>query len=173
MRAVLRFDVECTRWGCSLLRHVVADRVPVRVFGRDVEYKWIVAAELVSALSLDILDLLDILDIRDIRDILDTTIVNVALPTLGRELGADLTEWVVIGYTQPRSVHPRSRPAQRSIRQQAGLPVRTGDLRHRLGAVWCRSEHRATDRIPGGPGHWWRHAHAGRARHAVPSVPTG
>ena len=109
MRAVLRFDVECTRWRCSLLRHVVAHRVPVRstavttaigkesqpglaidsaepvrVFGRDVEYKWIVAAVLVSALFLDILD---------------TTIVNVALPTLGREFGADLTEWVVIGYT--------------------------------------------------------------------------
>ena len=73
MRAVLRFDVECTRWGCSLLRHVVADLAPVRVFGRDVEYKWIVAAELVSALSLDILDILDILD---------TTIVNVACPPL-------------------------------------------------------------------------------------------
>jgi len=52
------------------LRHVVADLAPVRVFGRDVEYKWIVAAELVSALSLDILD------------ILDTTIVNVACPPL-------------------------------------------------------------------------------------------
>ncbi|MEO6123157.1 MAG: MDR family MFS transporter [Ilumatobacteraceae bacterium] len=57
---------------------------PVRIFGRDIEYKWIVAAVLVSALFLDILD---------------TTIVNVALPTLGREFGADLTEWVVIGYT--------------------------------------------------------------------------
>ena len=57
---------------------------PVSVFGRRVEYKYVVAAVLVSALFLDILD---------------TTIVNIALPTLGREFGANSTEWVVIGYT--------------------------------------------------------------------------
>lgn len=57
---------------------------PVSVFGRRIEYKYVVAAVLVSALFLDILD---------------TTIVNVALPTLGREFGAGSTEWVVVGYT--------------------------------------------------------------------------
>ena len=57
---------------------------PVTLFGRTVEYKWLVATVLVSALFLDILD---------------TTIVNVALPTLGRQFGASSTEWVVIGYT--------------------------------------------------------------------------
>jgi EmrB/QacA subfamily drug resistance transporter len=57
---------------------------PVTLLGRSIEYKWLVAAVLVSALFLDILD---------------TTIVNVALPTLGREFGAASTEWVVIGYT--------------------------------------------------------------------------
>lgn len=57
---------------------------PVTLFGRTVEYKWLVATVLVSALFLDILD---------------TTIVNVALPTLGRQFGASSTDWVVIGYT--------------------------------------------------------------------------
>ena len=56
----------------------------VRVFGRDVAYKWVVAVVYVSALFLDILD---------------TTIVNVAIPTLGRELQTDNAEWVVLGYT--------------------------------------------------------------------------
>ncbi|MGZ7011411.1 MAG: DHA2 family efflux MFS transporter permease subunit, partial [Ilumatobacteraceae bacterium] len=56
----------------------------VEVFGRRVEYKWVVAAVYVSALFLDILD---------------TTIVNVAIPALGRELHTDNAEWVVLGYT--------------------------------------------------------------------------
>ena len=56
----------------------------VRVFGRDFEYKWIVAMIYVSALFLDVLDV---------------TIVNVALPSLGRQLHSDKVEWVVIGYT--------------------------------------------------------------------------
>ena len=56
----------------------------VTLLGRSIEYKWLVAMVLVSALFLDILD---------------TTIVNVALPTLGRTFGAASTEWVVIGYT--------------------------------------------------------------------------
>ena len=56
----------------------------VTLLGRSIEYKWLVAIVLVSALFLDILD---------------TTIVNVALPTLGRTFGAASTEWVVIGYT--------------------------------------------------------------------------
>ena len=54
------------------------------VFGRQVEYKWIVAIVYVSALFLDILD---------------TTIVNVAIPALGRELSTENAEWVVLGYT--------------------------------------------------------------------------
>ena len=32
-------------------------------------------------------------------DILDTTIVNVAIPALGRELHTENAEWVVLGYT--------------------------------------------------------------------------
>ena len=56
----------------------------VQVFGRQVEYKWIVAVVYVSALFLDILD---------------STIVNVAIPGLGRELHTENAEWVVLGYT--------------------------------------------------------------------------
>ncbi len=54
-------------------------------FGRTVPYKWLVAVAFVLGLFMDILD---------------TTIVNVALPTLSREFGADTNtiEWVVTGY---------------------------------------------------------------------------
>lgn len=50
-----------------------------------IPYKWLVAAVFVTGLFMDILD---------------TTIVNVALPTLGQQFGADPTtlEWVVTGY---------------------------------------------------------------------------
>jgi len=50
-----------------------------------VEYKWIVAAVFVCGMFIDILD---------------TTIVNVALPDLGREFNASTAsiEWIVLGY---------------------------------------------------------------------------
>src|SRR5262249_12121680 len=52
---------------------------------RNLDYKWLVAAVFVSGLFMDLLD---------------TTIVNVALPTLGKEFNAANTtlEWVVTGY---------------------------------------------------------------------------
>ena len=56
----------------------------MEVFGRRIAYKWVVAIVYVSALFLDILD---------------TTIVNVAIPALGRELHTENAEWVVLGYT--------------------------------------------------------------------------
>ncbi|HTH07052.1 MAG TPA: DHA2 family efflux MFS transporter permease subunit [Ilumatobacteraceae bacterium] len=56
----------------------------VRVLGRPMAYKWVVAIVYVSALFLDILD---------------TTIVNVAIPVLGKELHTSNAEWVVLGYT--------------------------------------------------------------------------
>ncbi|HZY06268.1 MAG TPA: MFS transporter, partial [Ilumatobacteraceae bacterium] len=56
----------------------------VQIFGRRFEYKWIVAIVYVSALFLDILD---------------TTIINVAIPSVGRELHTEGAEWVVLGYT--------------------------------------------------------------------------
>ncbi len=58
---------------------------PVNLMGRTVPYKHIVAVAFVIGLFMDILD---------------TTIVNVALPTLGRDFDADVNtiEWVVTGY---------------------------------------------------------------------------
>jgi EmrB/QacA subfamily drug resistance transporter len=60
------------------------DEVPARVFGRELPYKYVVAAVYVSALFLDILDV---------------TIVNVAIPSIGREFRSDAAEWIVLGYT--------------------------------------------------------------------------
>jgi EmrB/QacA subfamily drug resistance transporter len=56
----------------------------VHLFGRDVAYKYVVATVFVSALFLDLLD---------------TTIVNVALRTIGEEFETEAIEWVVLGYT--------------------------------------------------------------------------
>jgi len=56
----------------------------ISIFGRSMPYKYIVAVVYVTALFLDILD---------------TTITNVALPTLGRDLHSNNAEWVVLGYT--------------------------------------------------------------------------
>jgi EmrB/QacA subfamily drug resistance transporter len=56
----------------------------VDVFGKRLPYKYIVAIVYVTALFLDILDV---------------TIVNVAIPTLGREFATENAEWIVLGYT--------------------------------------------------------------------------
>lgn len=52
---------------------------------RNVPYKWLVATAFVAGIFMDIMD---------------ATIINVALPTLSRELGANIEtlEWVVTGY---------------------------------------------------------------------------
>jgi EmrB/QacA subfamily drug resistance transporter len=58
----------------------------VATMGREtMPYKWVVAVVFVAAFFMDILD---------------TTIVNVALPTLGREfhVGTSSIEWIVVGY---------------------------------------------------------------------------
>ena len=57
---------------------------PVTICGRIVAYKYIVATVFVSALFLDLLD---------------TTIVNVALRTIGQEFQTEAIEWIVLGYT--------------------------------------------------------------------------
>lgn len=56
----------------------------VSVLGSRIAYKWVVAIVYVSALFLDILD---------------TTIVNVALFSMGKQFQTDAIEWVVLGYT--------------------------------------------------------------------------
>ena len=64
---------------------VNAPQPTANFLGRTVPYKWLVAAAFVLGLFMDILD---------------TTIVNVALPTLERQFQAPLSsiEWVVLGY---------------------------------------------------------------------------
>jgi EmrB/QacA subfamily drug resistance transporter len=54
------------------------------MFGRTLPYKYIVAMVYVVALFLDILDV---------------TIVNVAIPELGRTFATENAEWIVLGYT--------------------------------------------------------------------------
>lgn len=56
----------------------------VEVLGKRMQYKWVVAIVYVAAIFLDILD---------------TTIVNVALFSMGKEFRTDAIEWVVLGYT--------------------------------------------------------------------------
>ena len=56
----------------------------VTVLGRTFPYKYAVAIVFVVALFLDIMD---------------TTIINVALPTLGVDFRTESVEWVVLGYT--------------------------------------------------------------------------
>jgi EmrB/QacA subfamily drug resistance transporter len=60
------------------------DIAPATLLGRTFAYKYVVAAVFVAALFLDILD---------------TTIVNVALRTIGTELQTESIEWIVLGYT--------------------------------------------------------------------------
>jgi len=57
---------------------------PVRMFGREVAYKYVVAAVFVSSLFLDLIDV---------------TIVNVALRTIGEDFRTEAIEWIVLGYT--------------------------------------------------------------------------
>ena len=63
--------------------------MPVEIFGRVLPYKYIVAMVYVVALFLDILDV---------------TIVNVAIPELGRTFATENAEWIVLGYTHSLAV---------------------------------------------------------------------
>ncbi len=56
----------------------------INVFGRHIEYRYVVALVYVTALFLDILD---------------TTIVNVAVFPLGEKFHSNNAEWIVLGYT--------------------------------------------------------------------------
>ena len=131
---------------------------PVTIFGRLVEYKYVVAAVFVSALFLDLLD---------------TTIVNVALRSIGEEFQTEAIDWVVLGYTLALAVW---------IPASGWMGDRFGTKRVfliALGAVRRRARWRAalaqTDRparrVPRRAGRRRRHAHADRHRHAVPGLP--
>ena len=127
------------------------------IFGRVVAYKYVVAAVFVSALFLDLLD---------------TTIVNVALRTIGEEFQTEAIEWVVLGYTLALAVW---------IPASGWMGDRFGTKRVFLtalalfvgGSVLCglAQTHRPARRVPRRAGRRRRHAHADRHRHAVPRLP--
>jgi MFS family permease len=78
----------------------------------QVPYKWLVAVAFVAGLFMDLMDV---------------TIVNVALPTLGRDFGVstDTLEWVITGYLISLAIW---------IRPRAGLAIgsdRSGPFRSR------------------------------------------
>ena len=94
---------------------------PVTIFGRIVAYKYVVATVFVSALFLDLLD---------------TTIVNVALRTIGQEFQTEAIEWIVLGYTLALAV---SIPASGWMGDRFGTKrvflCALGAVRRRLGDV--------------------------------------
>jgi len=63
---------------------IAEQHATVSVLGRRVQYKYVVAVVYVTAMFIDILD---------------ATIVNVAIPDLGKEFRTESAEWVVLGYT--------------------------------------------------------------------------
>ena len=103
--------------------------------------------------------------VGSIMSILDTTIVNVALATLGRELHSsiDQIQWVVTGLPAvARRRDPGHRLGGAPVRRQARLHHLAGPVHRRLGAVRPRVlDHRA-DRVPRASGRRWRHDPADR-----------
>ena len=94
-------------------------------------------------------------------DILDTTIVNVAIPTLGREFHTDNAEWVVLGYTLSLAVWI---PASGWLGDRFGTK-RTflfafDRVHRRFAAVRRGAVDRAADRVPGAAGRRRRDADA-------------
>src|SRR5690348_8678605 len=90
-----------------------------------------------------------------IMSILDTTIVNVALETLGRDLHSTVSEiqWVVTGYMLSLAAgDPRHRLGRPQVRREARLRPVPHSLHGRLGALRAGHLHRAACRLPGAPG---------------------
>ena len=100
-----------------------------------------------------------------IMAVLDTTIVNVGLETLSRDLGVGLgtIQWVSTNYLLPlAAVIPLSGWVTERFRIQAGLDRINRTLRSRIGAVCARHNGRGADRLPGAAGGRGRHAAANR-----------
>ncbi len=98
--------------------------------------------------------------------ILDTTIVNVALDTLGSRPGRDDRPDPVGGDRIPagaRGGDPAHRLGGAALRRQAGLPRLDRPLHHRLGALRPRRIEHHADPLPRPAGRRRRHDHAGRA----------
>ena len=121
--------------------------------GREV---WIVAAVVVVGV---------------IMSILDTTIVNVALETLSRELDAPLStiQWVSTGYLLAlATVIPLTRLDDRALRLEADLDDLGGAVRPRQRALRARLVGRVADRLPRAAGLRRRPDHADRDGAARP-----
>jgi hypothetical protein len=87
--------------------------------------------------------------------VIDGTIVNVALPTMVRELGATTSQlqWIVDAYTLVSPACSWPPAAWRSLRPQAGAGDRPGLVRHHLPAGRLLAVARTAHRGPGGHGH--------------------
>ncbi len=108
-------------------------------------------------------------------NIMDITIVNVALPTIGRDFhiapdGRGRRRDRVSG--QPRCLHPRIGMARRSLRWQAGAHRRHHRLHVRLGPLRLGPEHDPARRVPGYPRRGRRDDGTSRHGHALPGLPT-
>ena len=100
-----------------------------------------------------------------IMSVLDTTIVNVALDTLGKDLDAsvDQIQWVVTGYLLAlAAVIPVSGWASRRFSSRNVYIVLAGPLHRGLGALRARPVGRVAGRLPRDPGDRRRHAGADR-----------
>ena len=83
--------------------------------------------------------------------VVDNTIVNVALPTLVRELDADVSElqWVVDAYTLVfAGLLLLAGRARRSLRAPAHAARRAGRVRRGVDRGRVRGRRRGADRVP-------------------------
>ena len=108
-------------------------------------------------------------------NIIDITIVNVALPTIGRDfhIAPTAVDGIVIAYLVSLAVFI---PASGWLGDRFGgkrvLLVAIVVFTARVRAVWARSEHDAARRVPHSPRCRWRDDGAGRHGDAVPGFPT-
>ena len=127
-----------------------------------VEYKYIVA--MVGVFSI-------------FMELLDTTIINVALPTLARRVRRHEPCDDAVGDhrlpAEPRGVHPGERLGGRPLRDEVRVHVRAGGVHRRVAAVRAGVEHRVADRVPRAAGRRRWHALAGRVRDGVARVSAG
>ena len=111
-----------------------------------------------------------------IMSILDTTIVNVALETLSRELDAPLNtiQWVVDGLpARARDRDPAHGLDDRALRLEADLDDLGHPVRRRQRALRARLVGRVADLLPRAAGLRRRHDHAGRDGAAGPDGRAG
>ena len=126
---------------------------------KSVEYKYLVAGVFISGLFMEIMD---------------TTVINVALPQLGRHFHAanNSLEWVVTGYLLSLAIWI---PASGWVGDRVGTKKTFlfAMAAFTLGSALCglSHEHRRAHRLPRPAGCRRRNDDAGRHRDAVPRLP--